>query len=45
MKCKLCKMEIGTYGNNGAPLVNGKVCDTCNTKVVIARMNLARGGE
>lgn len=37
-KCKLCKKEIIGYGNNGSPLVEGRVCDDCNKKVLLARL-------
>ena len=38
-KCALCKKEIKGYGNNGQPLVNGKVCDQCNKEVIKARLS------
>lgn len=38
MKCELCKNEITGYGHNGEPLTEGKVCDNCNHKVIIARL-------
>lgn len=37
-KCALCKKEIKGYGNNGRPLVNGRVCDECNKKVIKTRV-------
>ena len=38
MKCSLCGKEIKGYGHNGCPLVDGKVCDDCQTDVIKARM-------
>ena len=38
MKCAICGNEIQGYGNNGRPLVNGKVCDSCNWKVISERL-------
>lgn len=41
MKCKLCQNKIEGYGNNGEPIVNGRVCDNCNEKFVIkARLEI-----
>lgn len=37
-KCALCGKDIISYGNNGMPLVDGKVCDDCNEKVIEARI-------
>ena len=39
--CVLCTKSIqGQYGNNPYPLSNtGKCCDSCNLKVIMARMN------
>ena len=48
MDCALCGEEIETnllsgwsQGNNGQPLVDGRVCDMCDTKVIAERMRLA----
>lgn len=38
-KCALCGKEFKGYGNNGQPLVNGRVCDDCNKEVIKARIN------
>lgn len=38
-KCALCGKEILGYGNNGQPLVNGRVCDDCNKEVIKARIS------
>ena len=39
MKCINCKAELNKYdGNNGLPLFDGRVCDTCNRKVIVARL-------
>lgn len=41
MKCELCGADAGEYGNNGQPLVDGKVDDWCNMNLVIPlRMRL-----
>jgi hypothetical protein len=44
--CKMCgKKDIG-YGNNGKPLIDGKVCDICNNSVIMCRiMQLCREKE
>lgn len=37
--CVLCKKECEGWGNNPAPLrKKGKCCDSCNIKVVNARV-------
>ena len=45
MKCALCGFEIPTNifsgwkeGNNGQPLVDGRVCDECDEKVIAERI-------
>lgn len=35
MKCALCDKEIKGYGHNGQPYCKGRVCDWCNTNIVI----------
>lgn len=45
MKCKLCGEEIKGYGNNGEPLVSGKVCNNCNWKVIQERIKQSRSNE
>ena len=40
MNCKICGNKIYGYGNNGAPLVNGYVCNECNKEVLKARLEL-----
>ena len=42
MKCAICGNEIHGFGNNGRPLVEGKVCDDCNWKVIAERLNLSK---
>lgn len=42
MKCSICGNEIHGFGNNGRPLVEGKVCDDCNWKVIAERLNLSK---
>ena len=37
--CPLCQGVFNGYGNNGAPLIQAKVCDECNrSRVIPARM-------
>lgn len=37
--CAICSKDYGKYGNNGDPVVDGLVCDQCNTeKVIPARL-------
>lgn len=42
--CALCCSPINDPygGNNGLPLVSGKVCDTCNVMVVMHRLMQAQ---
>ena len=35
MKCALCDKEIKGYSHNGQPYCKGRVCDWCNTNIVI----------
>lgn len=42
MKCAICGNKIHGFGNNGRPLVEGKVCDDCNWKVIAERLNLSQ---
>lgn len=37
-KCDNCGCSYVGHGHNGAPLVDGFVCDACNGKVMIARI-------
>ena len=34
-KCSICEEEYTGYGNNPAPVAEGRCCDYCNTHVVI----------
>ena len=47
MKCALCGKVIEGYGNNGLPLVDGRVCDDCNYQVIIERLLMLnnKGGK
>jgi len=47
MICELCKKPIYNvvFSHNGEPLVNGRVCNDCNWKVIRERMRLAKGNE
>tara|TARA_B100000085_G_scaffold149978_1_gene136329 strand:+ start:169 stop:345 length:177 start_codon:yes stop_codon:yes gene_type:complete len=40
-ECRLphCDNEF-EFGNNGLPLIQGEVCDECNSLVVMARLQL-----
>lgn len=33
--CALCRVHIEGYGHNGQPLINGRVCTSCNQQSVI----------
>lgn len=42
-RCEICKKVFKGFGNSGQPLVEGKVCNSCNIEVIeerIRRMNL-----
>ena len=42
-ECVLCKDEYMGYGNNAAPVAEGKCCDNCNfTQVISARLERER---
>ena len=45
MKCALCGKEISGHGNNGEPLVKGRVCDSCNWKVILERLHRVKVAE
>lgn len=36
--CSICGKPYVGYGNNAAPINNGRCCDECNRKVVMARI-------
>jgi hypothetical protein len=38
MKCALCDSNILGHGHNAQPISNGRVCDSCNTDVIIRRI-------
>ena len=38
--CAFCEEVYDGWGNNGSPLVDGRVCNTCNNAVIVARMML-----
>ena len=35
MKCCFCKKEVGEYGNNAQPIMEGRCCRNCNEGIVI----------
>lgn len=37
-KCENCGRYYSGHGNNGIPLVRGRVCDTCNIEVIQRRL-------
>jgi hypothetical protein len=40
--CPLCQGVFNGYGNNGAPVIQAKVCDECNmTRVIPARWEVS----
>jgi hypothetical protein len=39
-----CRTEF-KHGNNGLPLYNGRVCDTCNDNVIKERINRLKSGR
>tara|TARA_R100001463_G_C3412781_1_gene209328 strand:+ start:261 stop:434 length:174 start_codon:yes stop_codon:yes gene_type:complete len=43
--CALCEIVYDGWGNNGHPLVSGRVCDKCNQAVIVTRMMLLQGVE
>ena len=52
MKCAYCHQDIQPepmsgwdQGNNGLPLVDGRVCNSCNDLVVMERLRLMNEGQ
>ena len=43
--CALCGKPYKGFGNNGKPLIDGRVCDDCNKFVVLYRLKLVRDKE
>lgn len=37
--CSICYKEYSEWGNNAFPINEGTCCDSCNTLVIIARLN------
>lgn len=37
-KCCICGKEYAGYGHNAQPLQDGRCCDKCNKKVIVARI-------
>ena len=44
-ECAICERALVFGGNNGAPLIAGKVCNSCNAEVINFRMGIAMGSE
>jgi len=42
MICSICQNEYTGHGNNAQPVNEGRCCDTCNSVVIVARMNQMR---
>ena len=46
MKCCICNKVIKGHGHNPWPIKRqGKCCDSCNVKVLVARVEEAMKGE
>lgn len=39
-QCKMCGKKFYGFGNNGFPVVQGIVCDSCNLQVIARRTEL-----
>jgi len=45
-KCCLCKKNIRGWGNNAAPLKDGRCCGLCNSeKVIPARLEAMKASQ
>ena len=40
--CALCAKPYQGFGNNGKPLIGGRVCDNCNRFVVLYRLKMVQ---
>jgi hypothetical protein len=40
--CALCGKPYKGFGNNGRPLIDGRVCDECNRFVVLYRLKMVQ---
>ena len=40
--CVICGKRQGGYSNNARPIAEGKCCDECNKKVILARIEEIR---
>lgn len=45
MSCCICSKKISGYGHNAEPLSQGECCDTCNVKVISARLKHSESAE
>jgi len=43
--CAFCGVVYDGWGNNGNPLIEGRVCNECNNAVIVTRMMLLQGVE
>ena len=43
--CCICKKEYGGYGNNAEPVMTGRCCDRCNSKVIAVRLESIYGDK
>jgi hypothetical protein len=41
-KCCLCGGDYDHWGNNASPIKDGRCCDACNQKVILARLDKIR---
>lgn len=44
-RCLICRGRFSGFGNNGQPLVNGRVCEFCNGFVIAHRIKLIMEGR
>lgn len=39
--CAICAKPYKGFGHNAQPLKNGRCCDACNARVLVARLTIA----
>lgn len=42
LECSICFRMFTEFGNNAEPINEGRCCDSCNTKVVLARIQRSK---